>query len=322
LAQPLLTGILIEPPVTYSIGYFPLMRMNTKLMPTVSSLFSVVAALGVLLGCSDRTPSEKSPASIDALLGKDQTARQETVDRKYKAFEENIALCMRGEGFEYDVYQVKQLNTLPPLPVEGEEETFYRKNGFGYLTGKAFVEPSPNSTRVANMPDGQRNAYLTALNGKTSGNMDAPGQPGGCFGNAMVFVSSQDQPFNNLREKLDQRIDNDIEVRNLQHKFISCMQKSGYRINNEDELYTKVLDPLLLETSQMGLSVEGDDPLVRSKIKATLTNAELKVAGVYSDCRPQADWDALRRVRKRYEKPFLEEYEKELKEAAQQASWR
>jgi hypothetical protein len=296
LAQPLLTGILIEPPVTYSIGYFPLMRMNTKLMPTVSSLFSVVAALGVLLGCSDRTPSEKSPASIDALLGKDQTARQETV--------------------------VKQLNTLPPLPVEGEEETFYRKNGFGYLTGKAFVEPSPNSTRVANMPDGQRNAYLTALNGKTSGNMDAPGQPGGCFGNAMVFVSSQDQPFNNLREKLDQRIDNDIEVRNLQHKFISCMQKSGYRINNEDELYTKVLDPLLLETSQMGLSVEGDDPLVRSKIKATLTNAELKVAGVYSDCRPQADWDALRRVRKRYEKPFLEEYEKELKEAAQQASWR
>jgi hypothetical protein len=276
-------------------------------------------------GNESATASE--PGSLDEFFNTGDAAAQRALfDKQQRKAEEKIAACMRAEGFEYTPVVGQQTNFSNfPQPKRGEEVAFLRKNGYNVAAGMSqnFAAPpaaaeNPNEKRLAKMTEGERNAYQKALFGydATKPQADPQVQPKGCANNLFAEQNDLWKPLEPKLEAIRRQTEADPDLVRLNAGFVSCMNKAGYNISAENEIYMKLLserqNKVYAESfsSSTETSVAGAQPSVQTIPPAKIAEFkkyELQVANADADCRPQKDVDEIRAIRAKYEKAFIDE---------------
>lgn len=99
------------------------------------------------------------------------------------AIEEQIAVCMREQGFEYEV-----VHSVPTEPLERSAlREFRAKNGYGVNVDPVVLD-DVNLTYRLGLDDESGAAYDRAHDGAAA--TGAGGEPDGCFGDALATLSA------------------------------------------------------------------------------------------------------------------------------------
>ena len=240
--------------------------------------FYVAAAIGAatlaLTACSGEEKSEekKSTTTIASIMGVPDYATID-YDAQQRAIEEEIATCMREEGWEYipveypdmggDFGEYTDEDELKRIEREGFGVVYWTLNSYG--EDGSYEDPwatweDPNQEYVEALSDSERDAYYEALWGvyeevpiDSEGDMaietlePAPVDPesAGCYDKAQRAVSGDDPSMNPefwdlmdpFYQDLNARFESDPRVTELNAKWASCMKDEGYDFEDQNEFY-------------------------------------------------------------------------------------
>jgi hypothetical protein len=188
--------------------------------------------------------------------------------------ESSIATCMDAAGFEYipidPVTFRDAMDSLTAVPGLTDEE-FVEQYGFGLTTlppTQAFRAGPDNEAIFNSLADGDKVAYEQTLWGEDRGatfvimleNEDFE-PAGGCTGDAIREVFSEEQLNPNFVNPFDQLVANDPRMIDAFDAWSDCMSEAGYDYENEEDIEDELIERLATVT-------QGADP-------ATLEGAAL-----------------------------------------------
>jgi hypothetical protein len=191
--------------------------LSYTLRGTMAVLF-----VGLLASCG----SSKGSKTFAEIVG-NSAAQMQAVAKVDRERQEEIASCMKRQGFKYDVVSAVPKPSQDPI--------------IGALDP---LQENPNDVRMNDLSDGA--AYVLALLGKDGRS--------GCQG---VALAKSFGPRDELNQKLGEtfkRIDADPRAKSLDQKWSRCMKELGYDVSSPSKIYPSVLLPefIKLKTSAAG----------------------------------------------------------------------
>lgn len=307
---------------------------------TRRALVAGAAAALLLSACSDDIAGEKdqglkygdSPLSQYMSSVWDGDPEAESAARI--AFEEQVAQCMAGEGFEYTVPAVGSAAaaSLEFDPDEMNTESWIATNGFG--ASSAYAEPaeSPtdlNADYVASLSEASRAEYYEALYGQYGEGMTeeelesyvpAPEEQG-CYGTGVQAAPTpdiySDPGYQKLSEKMSTLVTTareDPAVVTVTQEWSDCLADeglSGYA--SQDEL----LDAVYAKYDELYGWTEGGPPdtavTPAPQALADLRQWEIETALTDLACREEVGLDdAFLTVYHAAEEQFIVDHKSEL----------
>lgn len=307
--------------------------------PATALVAALVAAL-VLGACGggddagDAATATTVASPLAALLGfstdpADQEAQQQRFIDQEREVQQQVAECMRAEGFEYTPQDPAAFMGASPfdddLPYDSRE--WAEKYGFGMSTtaeleGGAFAPTTPptdpNQAYVESLSETERAAYERALYGDmvdfdpsaTPDTMVTMPPPSGCDGKARTETdvsSAFYTEFNDELEELYRAMENDPDIVAAQTTWSSCMAEEGYTYAGIDEMYQEASEKMnelygmessLTSSPPAGSESDGGDSTMATAIGAppAIDEEELAEAQAWERKVAVANWDCSREL--------------------------
>lgn len=268
---------------------------------------------------------------LAALLGfstdpADQETQQQRFIDQEREVQQQVAECMRAEGFEYTPQDPAAFMGTGPfnddLPYDSRE--FAEKYGFGMSTtveqdGGAFASATPptdpNQAYVESLSETERAAYERALYGDmvdfdpsaSSDTMVTMPAPSGCDGEARAETDTSSAfytEFSDELEELYRAMENDPAIVAAQTEWSGCMAEEGYTYAGIDEMYQEASEKMNelygmeVVTSAPPAGSESEDSTMATAMDGppAIDEAKLAEAQAWERKVAVANWDCSREL--------------------------
>jgi hypothetical protein len=227
----------------------------------------VITSIGLLASCG----STKAPKTYAEIVG-NSTAQMQAMEKVERSRQEEIASCMKRQGFKFDV--------AVAVPKASEEPIV------GALDP---TQTNPNDARMNDARDGA--SYVLALAGKDGRS--------GCQGAALAKSFGLRDELNKKLGETFKRIDADPRVKSLDQKWSRCMKEMGYDVPSPSKMFEFVLLP---ESMKLRISARGraSDRVELDKYK----NLETKLSKDSKKCTNSTDAKLKGEIISEYMKRF------------------
>lgn len=205
------------------------------------------------------TPPLESDSPIENLLGVpvfDDAAMTSLFADLSREAEVAIATCMVAQGFEYTPDVIGTEGSAGELATDTLQYAEQRGLGIVVDFNEAEYDPATarsneNAEYVADLSDGERDAYFIALTGMTENDEgDQNGPIRGCAGQAQEEVFSLLGVFDIIETDLNRYYDlfiSDSRVIALTMQWQECMADAGFLFDSQDDL----LDHIIVQVEEI-----------------------------------------------------------------------
>ena len=331
---------------------------------TVPLVLASAASILVLAGCSSATGDDSSSRAdslplqpyLDAIYGSGNDAEAQRLEEE-AAVEENIAACMKEEGFEYTPNSSADAGAATSdADWEPDDRGWVEEWGYGIVDwpgreqareeGEAALAVDANYTNVMSLSEAEQRAYEIALTGAVASEVQEAAQSGeplpvtdgGCQAKAYNEVMAEAPAidlgaFEDLMGRMEalwSDVDSDPRFVGLDEQWSACMDDSGEpgfsRQRDASQAIAEALRQLPPSSSETGGDTAQNSAEVTPQndtAAASLQEREIELALVDLSCREEIDYFSQRDdIVRQIEQEFVDANKEELdamKRAAEQA---